>query len=157
MKRKRKAHKGLIIVLSVILLAGVLMIAAACLPQAIAGGAAFDFGTLGLNRGYAVFSLVILAPWAFVGFEATAFDTAHFRFPGGKTKKILILALIAAAFPYTAMAALIVPGVFTVDAVRPWIGLVGAVAAAVPAWFKTPVMVSMLAAIAAEFVLYLCV
>lgn len=70
---------------------------------------------------------------------------------GPRIKKFLDL------IPYTAMAALIVPGVFTVDASRPWIGLVGAVAAAVPAWFKKPVMVSMLAAIAAEFVIYLCI
>lgn len=69
---------------------------------------------------------------------------------GPRFKKFLDL------IPYTAMAALIVPGVFTVDT-RPWIGLVGAVAAAVPAWFKKPVMVSMLAAIAAEFVIYLFV
>ena len=35
--------------------------------------------------------------------------------------------------PYTAMAALIFPGVLTVDSGRPWIGLVGAAAAAFPA------------------------
>ena len=35
--------------------------------------------------------------------------------------------------PYTAMAALIFPGVLSVDAARPWIGLIGAAAAAIPA------------------------
>ena len=53
--------------------------------------------------------------------------------------------------PYTAMASLIFPGILTVDASRPWIGLIGAVAAAIPAWLKQPVMVIMLAAIEAEF------
>ena len=59
--------------------------------------------------------------------------------------------------PYTAMAALIFPGVLSVDAAHPWIGLVGALAAAIPALLKKPVMVSMLAAIAAEFVIYLAI
>ena len=59
--------------------------------------------------------------------------------------------------PYTAMAALIFPGVLTVDETRPWIGLVGAAAAAIPALLKKPVLLSMLCAIAAEFVIYLLV
>ena len=57
--------------------------------------------------------------------------------------------------PYTAMAALIFPGVLTVDASRPWLGLIGAIAAAIPAWFRRSVMLSVLAAIAAEFVVLL--
>lgn len=57
--------------------------------------------------------------------------------------------------PYTAMAALIFPGILTVDASRPWIGLIGAAAAALPAWFRRPVMLSVLTAIAAEALVYL--
>ena len=57
--------------------------------------------------------------------------------------------------PYTAMAALIFPGILTVDADRPWIGLIGAAAAAVPALLKKPVMLSVLCAVAAEFTVYL--
>ena len=57
--------------------------------------------------------------------------------------------------PYTAMAALIFPGILTVDANRPWVGLVGGAAAAVPALAKKPVMLSVLTGIAAEFVVYL--
>jgi branched-subunit amino acid transport protein len=57
--------------------------------------------------------------------------------------------------PYTAMAALIYPGILTVDAGRPWVGLVGAAAAAVPALRRRPVMLCVLAAIAAELVVYL--
>ena len=40
--------------------------------------------------------------------------------------------------PYTAMAALIFPGVLSVDVGRPWVGLVGAAAAAIPAFFRKP-------------------
>lgn len=59
--------------------------------------------------------------------------------------------------PYTAMSALIFPGVFSVDTVHPDIGIVGAVVAGVLAWRKLPVMVCVLAAIAADFLLYLVI
>ncbi len=58
--------------------------------------------------------------------------------------------------PYTAMAALIFPGVFTVDA-NPVIGIVGAAVAGLLAWKKCPVMLCVLAAIAADFCLYLVI
>jgi branched-subunit amino acid transport protein len=53
------------------------------------------------------------------------------------------------------MAALIFPGVFTVDTDKPWIGIIGALTAGVLAWKRKPVMVCVLAAIAADFLLYL--
>ena len=68
---------------------------------------------------------------------------------GEKTEKFLKL------IPYTTMAALIFPGVFTVDAAHPMIGIVCGVLAGLLAWKKYPVMVCVLAAIAADFVLYL--
>jgi branched-subunit amino acid transport protein len=67
---------------------------------------------------------------------------------GPKVEKFLKL------IPYTAMSALIFPGVFTVDA-NPIIGIVGGAVAALLAWKKQPVMTCVLAAIAADFVLYL--
>lgn len=57
--------------------------------------------------------------------------------------------------PYTAMTALIVPGIFTVDAAQPIIGIAGGAVAALLAWKKCPLMVCVLAAIAADLVLYL--
>ena len=56
--------------------------------------------------------------------------------------------------PYTAMAALIFPGVFTADGERPIIGIVGGAVAGMLAWKKCPVMVCVLAAIGADFLLY---
>ena len=91
-------------VLSVILLAGIVVTAAFCLPHAVGSGALLSFGTQGLNKGYAVFSLMILAPWAFVGFEVTAFDTAHFRFPAKRTGRIIVISIIIAAAAYISMA-----------------------------------------------------
>ena len=91
-------------VLSVVLLIGVVVTAALCLPQAIANGALTSFGAGEASPGYAIFSLVILAPWAFVGFEVTAFDTAHFTHQVRKPSRLIVLAIIGTAFAYASMA-----------------------------------------------------
>jgi len=57
--------------------------------------------------------------------------------------------------PYTAMAALIFPGILSVDGAHPWVGIVGGGIAALLAWRKLPVMVCVVAAIAADMLLYL--
>lgn len=67
---------------------------------------------------------------------------------GPKMEKFLNL------IPYTAMAALIYPGILTVDEAHPSIGIVGGVVAGVLAWKKVPVMLCVLAAIGADFLLY---
>ena len=79
---------------------------------------------------------------------AVLIDKMNFR---PKMEKFLRL------IPYTAMAALIFPGVFSVDTARPEIGIVGGLVAGVLAWRKLPVMVCVLAAIAADFLLYLVI
>ncbi len=56
--------------------------------------------------------------------------------------------------PYTAMAALIFPGVILVDAAHPEIGLVGGAVAGVLAWRKVPVIVCVVAAILVDVLLY---
>ena len=68
---------------------------------------------------------------------------------GQKTEKFLRL------IPYTALAALIFPGVLSVDSSRPIIGIVGILVAALLAWRKQPVMVCVSVTIAAVFILYL--
>ena len=90
--------------LGIVLFAGIIITAAVCLPHAPSAGAFLDFGIRGFNPGYAVFSLVIMAPWAFVGFEVISFDTAHFRFPMKKSGKLIVLSILAATFAYVAMA-----------------------------------------------------
>ena len=57
--------------------------------------------------------------------------------------------------PYTVMAALIFPGVLSADAARPEIGVIGGVTPAVLAWKRCPVMVCVLAAIGAVFLVYM--
>lgn len=67
---------------------------------------------------------------------------------GPKVEKFLRL------IPYTAMAALIFPGVVTVDPVRPEIGMLGGAAAGILAWCKCPVIVCVIAAITVDMLLY---
>jgi len=57
--------------------------------------------------------------------------------------------------PYTAMAALIFPGILFVDAERPEIGIVGGAAAGILAWLKFPVLICVIAAITVDMLLYL--
>ena len=90
--------------LSIVLFTGILLTAVFCLPPAIANGALTQFGMGDMNHEYAIFSLVILAPWAYVGFEITSFDTAHFKFPTQRSKRIIVVAIVMAAFAYTSMA-----------------------------------------------------
>ena len=91
-------------VLSILLFLGIIITAVFCLPAAVKNGALRSFGISGINKGYSVFSLVILAPWAFVGFEVTSFDTAHFKFPISKSKGLIILSIVVTAFAYASMA-----------------------------------------------------
>lgn len=56
--------------------------------------------------------------------------------------------------PYTAMSALIFPGVFIVDESRLYIGIAGAAVAGILAWFKKPIIVCVLAAVATDMLLY---
>ena len=89
--------------LAVVLFAGVVAITVICLPSAVSSGALTSFGSSGISPGYAIFSLVVLAPWAFVGFEVTAFDTAHFKFDIKKSRTVLVVAIVAATFAYISM------------------------------------------------------
>ena len=62
-----------------------------------------SFGFQSIKPAYGIFSIVILAPWAFVGFEVTSFDTAHFRFSQRKTGLILLASILMAGFAYASM------------------------------------------------------
>lgn len=67
---------------------------------------------------------------------------------GARTEKFLRL------IPFTAISALIFPGVFFVDGANIYIGIVGALTAGILAWLRFPVMVCVLAAIAVNFLQY---
>jgi len=59
--------------------------------------------------------------------------------------------------PYTAMTALIFPAIINVDAEAPIIGLAGGVTAAVIAYFKLPVILSVIGAVAVNLLLYIVI
>ena len=90
-------------ILSLILAAGVVATALLCLPHHLSGDVLSAFGTTGVSKGFGVFTLVILAPWAYVGFEVISFDTAHFKFPIKKAGTIVVTSVLLAAFAYIAM------------------------------------------------------
>ena len=114
----RRFLRRLFSILAFILIAGVLIIAVMCVPHALKSGVISDFGTRGLSKPYAVFTIVILAPWAFVGFDAVSFDTAYFKFPLNKTRRILAASIIVAGLIYISMA--IVGVSFVPDGYASW-------------------------------------
>lgn len=67
---------------------------------------------------------------------------------GAKTEKFLKL------IPFTAMSALVFPGVFGVDENNPLVGLAGVFAAAVLAWLKCPVIICVIAAVITDLLLF---
>lgn len=95
--------------------------------------------------------ILLILGMAFVTYIPRAIPAAFIdkiRF-GKKLEKFLML------IPYTAMTALIVPGIFFVDDGNVLVGITGLFVAGILAWKKAPVMVSVLGAIAAVFLLYL--
>lgn len=93
----------LLTVLAIILLVGAVATTVICLQHAPSMDVVCSFGTQGVNNGFAIFSLIILAPWAFVGFEIVTFETSHFKFPVAKVGRIVVASILIAAFVYIAM------------------------------------------------------
>ena len=97
--------------LSVIMIVGIVVVTAICAPHAFAGDVMLSFGTSGVGEAYGIFSIIILAPWAFVGFEVITFDTAHFKFDIKKSKAIIVVGVLLAGFAYASMAVVSVAAV----------------------------------------------
>ena len=116
-KAKRFVQK-LFTVLALTMFAGVLVIAVMCIPHALSSDILTSFGTENISGSYGIFTLVILAPWAFVGFDAVSFDTAHFKFQMKDSNKIIFTSIIVAGFIYAAMA--IVGVSFVPDGYASW-------------------------------------
>lgn len=109
---------GSVLALAIVLVAGVLVVSAVCVPHALSSGTFRDFGSSGLNRGYAVFTLVILAPWAYVGFETVSFDIARFSFSPKHVKWVIFAAIIVGGFVYAIMSVVAVS--FVPDGYASW-------------------------------------
>ena len=59
--------------------------------------------------------------------------------------------------PFTAMSALIFPAIINVDAEMPIVGIIGGTVAAIVAFFRLPVIVSVISAVMVNFIIYLLV
>ena len=100
----RPVLRRLTTILAMLLLFVLVATSVCCLPKALSGGILWSFGYQGINKGFAIFSLAVLAPWAFVGFEVTPFGTALFNFPIKRTKWVIASSIVVAALAYIAMA-----------------------------------------------------
>ena len=91
-------------ILSIIMIAGILSLAVICIPHAVSNNALSIIGMKHTHIAYGIYSIIFLAPWAFVGFDVISFDTFNFKFNIKKSKGIIFTAIIVAGIAYTAMA-----------------------------------------------------
>lgn len=101
-------------VLAFALVSGVLIVTvtAALTPEVSLESLRVGFPTDKSNVG-AVFSVVAVAPWAFVGFDTIPQAAEEFKFSPGKTKVIMIISILFGAGVYVALntvAAAVIPG-----------------------------------------------
>ena len=90
-------------VLSIVLLVGIIAIEIICIPHSLSAIKTQSFGFHHMNAFHGIFSIVFLAPWAFVGFDTISFDTQKFNFPIKKTRPVIVTSIIAATFAYGLM------------------------------------------------------
>ena len=97
-------------VLAVVLLLGSLIVTLCCVPR-VSSQVMQNFGTANISKGFAIFTIVIMAPWAFVGFDVASFDTAHYKFPSKLIKWVIAISIVLAGFVYGIMSAVSVAAV----------------------------------------------
>ena len=90
-------------ILAIVLLALVMIIAAVCLPRLRLSFPEDAFGILGGSPAFGVLSIVMLAPWAFVGFEVISLETAHFDFKMSRSRWIIVAAIVLSGLVYVAL------------------------------------------------------
>ena len=88
-------------ILAILLLAGVLITAGFCLPHL--GSISGSFGTQGNSSPPAVFSIVMITPLVFFGFESVSLETVHFKFKVHLSKWIIIASLLMSGIAFVAL------------------------------------------------------
>ena len=89
--------------LAVIFLAGVVSLACIVLTRVPISELVQSPGFGDENPVAAILSIIVLAPWAFVGFEVISLETAHFQFPIKKSGRLMGLAIALGALIYISM------------------------------------------------------
>ena len=97
-------------ILALVLLAAVAVLSVICIPH-MGADALRAVGTRDLNPVFGVFSLVMLAPWAFVGFEAISLETAHYNFKQRRIRWILLFSIVLCGAVYIALSLISVSSV----------------------------------------------
>ncbi len=90
-------------ILAIAMLVLVVIVAAVCLPRLQLALPQDAFGIRGGSPAYGVLSIVMLAPWAFVGFEVISLETAHFNFKMIRSRWIIIAAIVLSGLVYVAL------------------------------------------------------
>ena len=91
-------------ILAVTLLVGSAAISLVCLPH-LDITEALSFDGIGTHATFsAVFTIVLLSPWAFVGFDVISLETVHFDFSIRHSGKIIALSILAGGFAYTTLS-----------------------------------------------------
>ena len=91
-------------VLAIILFSGTVIVTAFCVPKLPLGTIVSSFGNHAYSQATMILTIVLLSPWAFVGFDVICLETAHFRFPIEKSRKLISISILAGGFVYTAMS-----------------------------------------------------
>lgn len=87
-------------ILAMVLLIAVVAVGAICLPHLRLNGLQDAFGIQGGSRAFGVLSIVMLAPWAFVGFEVISLETAHYDFKVHRSRWIIIASILLCGIVY---------------------------------------------------------
>ena len=97
---------GIQTVLAVILFAGILIAFFAVWAAHQEAGFSMEplFSANGMPQFRQVIGIVVLAPWAFVGFESVSHSVEEFRFSAKKTLGLIIAALAVGGISYTLLA-----------------------------------------------------
>jgi len=67
-------------------------------------------------------NILAIAPWLFVGFEAISNSSSEFRFPAGKSFRVMLAALVTAVIAYTCLTS--IPVLTLGEGVSGWTGAV---------------------------------
>ena len=105
----RRRLSGIVqMVMAVALAAGILVcFAAAALNHGGGFGTMRPFFAPGRGHGLLqILNILAIAPWLFVGFESISNSSSEFRFPVGKSFRIMLAALVTAVIAYALLTAI---------------------------------------------------
>ena len=105
-------------VLAIILITGIAIISLTTIPH-LEPSVLFELPLESpISPAAAAFTIILLAPWAFVGFDIASLETAHFKFPLSKSWGTIAAAILCGGFAYIALSLVSVS--FTPDGFASW-------------------------------------